>query len=288
MYRLSELVGRMATKKKPRKIPLPTKWWREPFGERRLKKDDNAEYLISQARKERLGYIQDAIRELRTVAKGYEARDGYPLDSRKLVRISQSSYDKIRRDILKIRDAKSRPYIEVKPRSTRQKKSTIQKTGEVLKGQKVYFYHDTTGTGSTAEFVDGNLQIKTPVGKTLLFTRYYYFPRRPRSWGDIEKMTQDLMRTGMRSGLYRMYNSIYGEIGESNELSQLMDVLQSVYSNYGKWLSGTLLGWVWTGDTFESSQRRSKKYKTIRERYRDTQRELKIKKAKQIKKRLSK
>jgi hypothetical protein len=278
-------------KPKPvKKLQRPALWWREPLSTFRLRglTDDEAANAIAAERYARVSYLQDAIRELRTVTKGFESRDGYPLDSKKLVRISKKQYEKIRRDIVMLRDVRSRPHLEIHPRSARQRRSTVQKTGEVFKGQKRFFFHEVSGKNVSYKFVDGNLQIEFDVKGGNTFTRYYFFTKKPGSWAEVVTFTKKLMNTGMRHGFYRMYNSIYGEIGESVEIGQLLHVLETVFVTYNRWLSGTILGWVWMGDTLHSAIRRGKQQSSIRERYRETQKARKQKRSKLIKKRLSK
>lgn len=277
-------------KKKPKLIPRASAWYRQPIPESRLKHltDDEREHAIATERYSRLEYIKDAIRELRRVGGGYEARNGFPLNDSDIVRLSHSSYEKIRRDVLRLRDARSRPHVEIKPRSDRQRKSTIQKTGSLFKGQKIFFFHDLSGENISYEFVNGDLQIKIGVKSGTLLNRYYFFKKKPRNWDDVIKFTKQLMRTGMREGFYKIYNSVYGEIGESASRSQLVDVLESVFANYNQWLGGTIIGWFWTGGTFKSLERREKQVKSIREKYRDKQNDLKQRKHKRIAKRLDK
>ncbi len=279
----------MKTKKKTRKkISPPASWWLKPLSSAKLRGHDDLEQreLINQERAVRVARLREAIIELRHITKGYDAKDGYSLAPHQLARITNAKYEKIRHDIVTLRDAVSRPYIEVVARSARQHQSAAQIAGRLFKKQRRYILHVPGPENVSANFKDGVLTVTTKAKGVNLFKGYYFFPRKPRSWNDVLKMTRDVMASGMANGLYKVYNSIYGEIGEAVSRSKLLEVLEQVYSNYNQYLSGTILGFIWRGTDYKQAERKSIESQNIREKYRETVRKVRLDREKRIAKRL--
>ncbi len=174
----------------------------------------------------------------------------------------------------------------VTPRSARQRKSSKQIAGELFKKQRRYILHVPTSENASTSFQNGVLTVTTKAKGVNLFKGYYFFPRKPRSWDDVLKMTADIMRSGMENGLYKVYNSIYGEIGEAVSRSKLLQVLEEVYTNYNQYLSGTILGFIWRGTDYKQAEQKSIEGQKIREKYRETVRKVRLDREKRIAKRL--
>ncbi len=278
----------MKKKNKRKLISAPASWWLKPLPKSKLRGRDELEQreLINQERALLVARAREAILELRQVTHGYDAKDGFSLAPHQLARISNAKYEKLRGDIVTLRDARSRPHVDVVPRSERQRKSVTAVAGQLFKKQKRFILHVPTADNVSAAFEDGVLRVTTKATGVDLYKGYYFFPRKPRSWEDVIAMTKEVMRTGMKEGLYKVYNSIYGEIGEAVSRSKLLQVLEEVYTNYNQYLSGTILGFIWRGTDYKQAERKSIEGQKIREKYRETVRKVRLDREKRIAKRL--
>ncbi len=94
------------------------------------------------------------------------------------------------------------------------------------------------------------------------------------------------MKTGMRTGLYKIYNSVYGEIGEAIDIDRLLEELDGVWTSYNQFLSGTILGFIWRGSDYKVAEKLSKQSESIRRNYREKVKQTRLDREKRIAKRL--
>lgn len=282
-------------KKKPKKplVTRPAAWWREPLTPAHLRnlKDvgasrDEIAVIRAQERALKTEKLKDQIRELRKYSRDFDAKDGYPLKAQDVIRLHPSKIKKLKDAHEQIVRAKGQGYIEVKPRSDRQAISTIQRAGQIIPGQKVFFLHGVDPTKSQVDFVDGNLRVTSAVTGGAVYDVVYYFPHKPRSWRDIKDMTAAIQRKGMKHGNYKILNSLYGPIGETVSHDQLQEQLEEYFGTYNRWMAGTMLGWRWYGSTQTAAGRKIKRERTTAERFKETRKFIAQKRERQIKERL--
>lgn len=262
----------MASKKRTRAplIQRPSKWWREPLPKSELRglSDEERDFKIAEARYLAVEKIKTDLRNLRHFSTAFDADSGYTLKDADLIRLHPSRLRKLRRAAKALDFATSRPHIVASPKNDAQRKSTIQRTGKVLPGQKRFILHSDVPEAQSVRYAKGGqLEVVSKLKEGTLLQRQYLFPRRPRVWADVIRMTRDIQRKGMREGNYRILNSFYGEIGDIVERDQMLEQLDEFFSTYSKWLAGTILGWSWVGATYNSAIKRVEKTLTTQERF---------------------
>lgn len=273
------------------KVPLisrPGRWWREPLPASALRDagPDERAFLIAQERALKTEQLKERLRTLRQYSGAFAAARGYPLKTDKLIRLDPAKIKKINRAFQSLERAQSQPYVEFIARTFKQKEAGKRRAGEILPEQKRFLIHHGDARLARAEWVDGEIQITTTVKGGEIYERIYLFKRRPRSWPQVVRYTDDLMRRGMRTGNYKILNSLYGPIGELVSLDKLQDSLEQFYSTYNRWLSGTILGWVWMGTSVDSARRRQRHQKTQAERFQEQRKILRQREQDLIKRRL--
>lgn len=269
-------------------IPRPGAWWRTPIAAEKLRDlpPDEAALLIAQERMLRTERVKDTIRELRQFSSDFDAENGYPLDDRKLIRIPAAKIRKLRRAHETLKRATSHPFVTFTPKTKKQKKSAEGRAGKILPGQRKFIIHHSDARSAKAEWKDGEIQITTTVKGGQIFERIYLFRRKPRRWSDVVRFTKDLMRRGMRTGYYKIYNSVYGPIGELVSIDALIDSLEQFFSTYNKWLAGTIKGWVWMSTSLDVARTKQRRQKTTAERFQERRKELQQQEQDRLKRRL--
>lgn len=270
--------GKKSAPPKPVRAQRPTftqrpgAWWREPIDKRKLSGlgEDEARFLVEQERLLKTELLKEQIRTLRQYSTEFDAADGYPLTTSELIRIPATKLRKLRRAHESLQRAKSQPNVEISARTKKQKKTAKQRAGEIIPGQKRFLIHHGDAAKAKAVWKDGEIEIKTTVKGGEIYERIYYFPRRPRTWGDVKRMTADLQRRGMRTGIYKVFNTLYGPIGQPVQLSKLQEALEDFFGTYSKWLAGTILGWIWIGTSIDSSLKRERRRLAAAERFKMT------------------
>lgn len=241
-----------------RPLPAPGQWWREPLTRQQRESTDDPDQLASLRaleRHKRVERLKEQIRELREFSNGYGAGDGYPLSTRKLVRIPASKIAKVRRESEVLRTARARYYVPVSPRTEKQRKSVEKISGgKLLKNQKKYLVHITSSKTAKAKFIDGNLQIVDAVKGGDLMRRIYMFPRRSKTWEPIVGMIEDIFESSPE-GYYQMFNSVYGPIGRIISKSLFIANIDTQFSGYDPKMHGTLIGVIWVANTLTGALR---------------------------------
>lgn len=283
-------------KKVARKVAPILKPFREPLKPAKLvgleKRD--ADHLIATERKLFTAQLQEKLRTVRQFFGGFESRDGYPLDAHGIVRIHPSKYDRLLYHFEQVQRATSVPYLTFKPKNEAEKAAAINRAGELGKNQKVFVIHHLDAKVSTVRYVPdesgsdeyGTLEIVTKAGSGAVFERIYYFPKRPKSWKGVRKQTELLMKRGMRTGFYKIFNTIYGPLGEPSQREKLLETLDLFWSTYNKWLAGTILGWAWIGTTLDSALARQDKQQTMADKFQEARKERQKRETNRIKRRL--
>jgi hypothetical protein len=252
-------------------IPRAAQWWRAPLTAHDLKgiEADERAVLIAQERLLKEERVKRQIRELREFSKDFTPENGYSLRDVDVRRLTGPKLRKLRDAHEQLVRAKSRPFIEVKPRGKRQLKKTLQRAGKILPGQRKYLIHHPDAKIAQARFVDGELELYAPVKGGEIRDRLYLFDRKPRSWKDVQRMTAALQKRGMQSGNYKLVNSLYGAIGQVTALEKLQEELDEFFSTYNKWMAGTILGWRWYGSNLDKAFAKQRREKTVVERFKE-------------------
>lgn len=258
-------------RKSPDLVQRPAKWWREPLPLPALSDagPDEREALIAQERVLKTEQLKERLRTLRKYSSAFDPSKGYTLRTSEIIRLPLAKLRKLDRAWQALQRAQSHPYVEFHARTPKQKKAAKQRAGEILPDQKVFLIHHGDARLARAEWVDGEIQITTTVKGGEIYERIYLFKKRPRSWNQVQSNTRALMRRGMRTGNYKILNSLYGPIGELVSLDKLEDSLEQFFATYSRWLAGTILGWVWMGTSLDSARERQRKQKTQAERFQE-------------------
>jgi hypothetical protein len=271
--RVTRDVKRIVPKKVPL-VPRPARWWREPLPATKLADvgPDEASFLIAQERLLKTEQLKEQLRTLRRYSNAFGAAQGFPLQTTKLIRLPDAKLKRLKRAYQALQRAQSQPYVEFTARTPKQKTAGRQRAGEILPQQKRFLIHHGDARLARADWIDGEIQITTTVKGGEIYERIYLFRKRARSWHSVVVQTQALMKRGMRTGNYKILNSLYGPIGELVSLDKLIDSLEQFFSTYNRWLAGTILGWVWMGTSLDVARKRQRRQKTQAERFQDQRR----------------
>lgn len=269
-------------------VQRPAQWWREPLKESALRDagPDERAALIAQERVLKTAQLKERLRTLRRYSSAFDPSEGYTLRTSEIIRLPLRKLKRLDLAWQSLQRAQSRPYVEFKARTPKQKKAAKQRAGEIVPGQKVFLIHHGDARTARAEWKDGQIQVTTTVKGGEIYERIYYFEKRPRSWEQVQANTRALMRRGMRTGNYKILNSLYGPIGELVSLDKLEDSLEQFYATYNKWLAGTILGWVWMGTSLDSARQRQRKQKTQAERFQEQRKIIRQKESDRMRRRL--
>lgn len=259
--------------RRPRVVSRPARWWRDPIPFAKLVglSDGEAELLIAQERALRVARIQEQIRSLRNFSNAFNARDGYSLRSRDIVRLHPSKLKKLRDAELRLRQAQSRPHIFFVPKSKPQHAAAQRLAGSILPKQKVYVLHPSMPERAKATYDKKarEIVITTQVKGGELYDILYKMPRKPKSWDQVRRFTTELKRRGMRHGHYRLFTDLYGPIGTTYSLDVLEDGLDEFFSTYTKYMATTVLGWLWLSSSLQKSRKIIRRQRTQAERFQD-------------------
>lgn len=247
----------------------PARWWREPIEARKLAGLDSEEahYLIAQERLLKTEQLKEQIRKLRQYSTEFGPAQGYTLSELELIRLPAAKLRKLKRAHESLQRALSQPSVEFTARTKKQKEAAKKRAGEIIPGQKRFVIHHGDAARAKAEWKGGEIQIKTTVKGGELYETIYYFPRKPRRWSDVIKYTEQIQRRGMRTGIYKIFNTLYGPIGMPVSQPRLVEALEDYFSTYSKWLAGTILGWVWMGTSVDKVVRKERKRLAAAERF---------------------
>lgn len=272
----------------PELIQRPAQWWREPLKPAALAGagPDERDALIAQERALKTEQLKERLRTLRKYSSAFDPSEGYTLRTSEIIRLPLAKLKKLDRAWQSLQRAQSQPFVEFYARTSKQKEAAKQRAGEILPDQKVFLIHHGDARIARAEWKDGQIQITTTVKGGEIYERIYYFEKRPRSWEQVQAQTRRLMTRGMRTGNYKILNSLYGAIGELVGLDKLEDSLEQFYATYNKWLAGTILGWIWMGTSLDSAREKQRKQKTQAERFQEQRKIIREKESDRMRRRL--
>jgi hypothetical protein len=290
---------RVAPRVAPRIVPRPPRvatFYREPVGARKLVglPPREARHVIAQERLLKVAKLQEDLTTLRKVFGGFEAKDGYPLAKAKLTRLSDAKIERIRKYAQQLKRATSVPNVQFVPKNNAERRAAIQRAGLLGLKQKVFFIHHSDARIAKARYVKdetggnrwGTIEIVTKAAGGEVRERIYYFPHRPRAWDDVIEYTEELLEAGMATGFYKLFNSIYGPIGDLVEREKLIEALETFFSTYNTWLAGTILGWVWLGTSYDSAAGKQQQQRTTAQRFQEARAKIAARERKRLRKRL--
>lgn len=289
---------RLVSRQRHQLVTRPSSWWREPLTPARLRdlresgaSQDEINFIRTQERQLKVELLKNQIRDLRQFSVDFDASvlkrvgrkvkrvTNYPLDENKLIRLHPSKLRKLKDAHEQLVRAKGQPYVLARPRTAAQYRSVGKRAGVIIPGQKVFFVHGVSTQNTEARFSGGVLEIVSKATGGEVYDRHYYFPRRPRSWNEVKKFTRQLQKTGMRTGNYKLLNSLYGPIGGLVDRDQLLEQLDEYFGTYNRWMAGTILGWRWYGTSIDRARDKQRREKTAAQRFKET-RDFLAKKAK--------
>jgi hypothetical protein len=268
----------------------PARWWREPIDPKKLEglSEDEAHVYIVQERGLRVAQLQEKIRTLRKFSNDFTAANGYPLQSHDLVRLHPSRYKKLNAAYQQIRNAQSRPHVFYQPRSKRQRAAAQRLAGELIPNQKIFVIHHGNAERGSAKFdpETGEIQVATTVKGGELYQIIYRMPKRPKSWRQVKTFTRQLKKRGMKYGRYRLFTDLYGPIGTTYELSTLEDGIDEFFATYSKYMSTTVLGWLWVGTSLDKARRHVRRAKSTAERFQEARERMEQQREDRVKRQL--
>ena len=220
----------------------PAKWFRDSVARGRANGTEEAEAAF---RDREIEYLKAAIRDMRKLAKGYEAKDGYTLHRQDLTRLSGRKLAYLKGNVQMFRREMSQPHKIVRPRTAAQRKALDTHTGaKRVKGRKVYVVHvekpETT-----------DIKIETPKGKPprvvekrkfgavtrtakfFYFTDYTRNGERPATMAQIEKLLPKML-ADMPAGNYVFVSSNYGNISTWMDRDVLLRAIRRDWMAYDK------------------------------------------------------
>lgn len=255
----------------PKKVQRPAKWWREPLTRAQLEQiaPENREAAIERARAIAVERVKNDIRQLRKFATGFDASDGYSLNTRELIRLPAARQRKLFKNADILRRATSRPFVAVSPRTPAQRKNLKTDFGQLLPGQKKFIYHTPSPATTEVHFRNGKPEVVSKVKGGELFERIYYFHRRPKSWDDLIDLTERLLPSMPRNGRFKIYTAQLGAVGDTMTHDQIIAHLNEFFFQYDNRFSETILGYQWFGDSFDTARSRLKRKKTMEERFKE-------------------
>jgi len=216
-------------------------------------------------------YLHDAIEQLRHYHKGMEARDGFSLQRRKIVRMSKARIERVKRLAADLRRTLASPAKVIRPRSAKSRAALERYTGvKPDRSRKAFVVHvrrpETTkvkvrrakkksapATVEEVETVDGMRQ----------YQRYYMFSqyskRRPVTMDAVLSLATRMLQH-MPQGRYVMVSSEHGYIGTAMNRDRLLRAIEDDWMMYDRMpgqggLAGTLIGFTLIATTEEGSRR---------------------------------
>jgi hypothetical protein len=275
-------------------IKTPAKWFRESV--KRGQRNEEVEYNERERREREIKYLKGSIQFLRPLVKGFDAKDGYSLDRKKLVRLTGKKLQKLRDISAQFRREMSQPHKVVKVRDKKKIAALEKYTGaKRIVGRKAFVVHvvdpDNTEVKITSS-KKGPAHFETirKFGKSTISERYFLFSdyqkRQPMTMKEIERLVRTKMMPDMPAGFYFFYSKDYGLINGSVERDALVQELQEHWLTYDKFttrsttddrgLAESLLGFRWfktAGQADDAHKRKDTyrmQYKMHKRRVRET------------------
>lgn len=127
----------------------------------------------------------------------------------------------------------SSPYTIIAPVTTKARRSLYKFTHQRIPRAKHFIVH-VPSKNHRARIVKGNLSIRgTFTGGVSTETRYFLFPRAPRSMDHIVEMTE-LMLPEMPEGFYSILTGLLGDTGEPAQKGTLVTRIRDYWYGYGE------------------------------------------------------
>jgi hypothetical protein len=244
-------------------------------------------------RSKRLLELKGALKTARTFYKGFEASDGYRLDDVK--RLSKSQADALLARVTYIKNLQSRPYKEVRPRST-ESKATLNAHIEQgrYKNQKVFLYHTQAPEKTVVRINKRKLtelrkyHDRMGVEHTAVYHNYFFKLKHGRTFENLADAAAKLA-AHLPEGRYRLVSSMHSDIGvpvdRKNIVAQLLDWFEQYDGIPGKaGFATTIIGVRWVGNDFKQSDEALRLNDVLRQRQRDIMKKKRAKETAALKK----
>ena len=253
----------------------PAKWFRDSVARGRAN-DGAREAYEAAYRDAELAYLRQAVIDMRRLATGYEARDGFSLKRSELARLGALQLAKLKGNVQMFRREMSQPHIKVRARTKAQREALDQHTGaKNVVGRKFYIVHvekpETT-----------KIKIEVPkrgfprvveqrkFGAVTRTAKYFYFDDygpKPVTFSDVAKIVPKMLED-MPEGHYVFVSSNYGAISTWMEKSVILRAIRSDWMGYDKFKRGredrdsrglaeTLVGFKFVGTSEREADRES-------------------------------
>jgi hypothetical protein len=174
----------------------------------------------------------EIIRELREHFYGYEARDGYSLDARKIEQMPAYRRRAMRKKYVGLQRILGSPRVAVKPHDKAEAKILRRETHQRFKGQKHFLVAVPDPERSTVKIVAGQVKITTHLpGKAEVEEMFFRFPRKPKTPADLIVMLQEMLPGMPTTGTYYIVTTA-GEFGYTTDYGQLEKELRETLDTY--------------------------------------------------------
>jgi hypothetical protein len=235
-------------------------------------------------RAERLLRDREAIRVLRKHFTGYEARDGFSLEPKKIAALPYHRRRALRQKYAKVEHLLSQPHDVVKPKTPRDAKALRTFTHERMRRMK-HFIVPKPSEDSHVTVKEGRVELTTQFPGQVEFTeQYFMFPRRGRSHEHLARMLEKMLPT-MPDGMYSIQTDTYGDIQQPVHKKFLLEEVQRLLEAYDRPKYGDhrfmnrLTGFRWMSTTVAGAEVQQ----AARDERREAQREWNRKRRAQLK-----
>lgn len=227
-------------------------------------------------RAERALRDREAIRVLREHVNGFNARDGYSLDPRKIEQMPAHRRRSLRKKYTELATRLARPHVLVKAKDKREAKALRRETGQLWHDAKHFVVQVPDAQRSTVKVTKaGRVSIRTKLPKRAAYDETLFrWPKRPKSPDDMLDMLEEMELP--EEGSFYLQTSRYGDIeAEAMDKPALVRMLRTYLRRYDKEEYGVhrflnqVIGFRWVRSELEG--------KVIRQRRgeaREAQREL--------------
>jgi hypothetical protein len=188
-------------------------------------------------RQERLLRDREAIRVLRQHFTGYDARDGYSLDLRKIAQMPEHRRLALRKKYTQVATLLATPHVLVPARSKAQAKILRREVGVEqarLQRRKHFIVHVPDAKRSTVKVLKTRVSIRTKLpGRAEFDEQLFRWSRRPKSPDEMIAMLEAMKLP--TTGSFYIQTSRYGEIqSEAMDKPALIRMLRDYLGAYDK------------------------------------------------------
>ena len=226
-------------------------------------------------------YLTDAIRQLRTFYRGFEARDGYALKPVTVARLSNALRDRITKMAKHLRRELASAHVIVRPRTTKSARALDKHTGSKPDGRrKLYVVHVEKPEVTRIRIQRGkkksspaHVQEVRKIKGGRFEARYFYFAdyakQMPVTMDGIYKIAERML-IDMPPGHYVMVSSEHGFIGTPMHKNLLLTQIVEEWSQYEKYgqtgqgLARSLIGFRMVATTEDGARREYRERTTLR------------------------